>query len=212
MGLSFNPSASSEVDRCKKIFADAIDQMNDLRNSSSNPEVKRMASVAITEAQTAQMWAVKAILAKPMTRLEYNVYRGWALPADENGADRGFLVEYTDGGASNHPAHQGYISWSPKDVFVKAYRPLVGISFGQVIEALKLGLKAARTGWNGNGMWITYVPETAYEIPGLASPMRDRPFGLELRPFFAMKTPDEHLVPWVPSISDCLAEDWSIVQ
>jgi hypothetical protein len=35
--------------------------MNALRNSSDNPDVKRMASVAITEAQTAQMWAVKAI-------------------------------------------------------------------------------------------------------------------------------------------------------
>lgn len=38
-----------------------FDQMNDLRTSSSSPEVKRMASVAITEMQTAQMWAVKAL-------------------------------------------------------------------------------------------------------------------------------------------------------
>jgi hypothetical protein len=30
-------------------------------NPGANPEVKRMASVAITELQTAQMWAVKAI-------------------------------------------------------------------------------------------------------------------------------------------------------
>lgn len=61
VGLSFNPSADSMVDICKTTFSVVIDQMNDLRNSTTNAEIKRMASVAITEAQTAQMWAVKAI-------------------------------------------------------------------------------------------------------------------------------------------------------
>jgi hypothetical protein len=61
VGLAFNPSGDDAVAKCKQIFADAIDQMNELRNSTESSEVKRMASVAITEAQTAQMWAVKAI-------------------------------------------------------------------------------------------------------------------------------------------------------
>ena len=61
VGLSFNPSGDDAVSECKQRFATAIDQMNDLRTSSSSPEVKRMASVAITEMQTAQMWAVKAL-------------------------------------------------------------------------------------------------------------------------------------------------------
>ena len=61
VGLSFNPSGDDAVAQCKQRFADAIDQMNDLRNSASSPEVKRMASVTITELQTAQMWAVKAL-------------------------------------------------------------------------------------------------------------------------------------------------------
>jgi hypothetical protein len=61
VGLTFNPSNDDAVTACKAAFAIAINQMNDLRNSTDNPEVKRMASVAITEAQTAQMWAVKAI-------------------------------------------------------------------------------------------------------------------------------------------------------
>ena len=54
---------------------------------------------------------VKMIQAKPMNRLEYNEYRGWQLPVDENGSDEGFSVEYLDGGASHHPNHKGYISW-----------------------------------------------------------------------------------------------------
>lgn len=61
VGLTFNPSNNAEVDACKRGFATVIDQMNDLRAKCMNPDVARMASVAITEAQTAQMWAVKAI-------------------------------------------------------------------------------------------------------------------------------------------------------
>ena len=61
VGLNFNPGQSHEVHKCKKEFADVIDRMNYLREQSQDPEVKRMASIAITEAQTAQMWAVKAI-------------------------------------------------------------------------------------------------------------------------------------------------------
>ncbi len=61
VGLSFNPGGNSEVEACKREFAAVIDRMNNLRDTTENPEVRRMASVAITEAQTAQMWAVKAI-------------------------------------------------------------------------------------------------------------------------------------------------------
>lgn len=61
VGLTFNPSNDDAVAQCKAEFSAAIDRMNDLRNSTDNAEVKRMASIAITEAQTAQMWAVKAI-------------------------------------------------------------------------------------------------------------------------------------------------------
>ena len=61
VGLTFNPSNDDGVARCKAEFARVIDRMNNLRSSTDNVEVKRMASVAITEAQTAQMWAVKAL-------------------------------------------------------------------------------------------------------------------------------------------------------
>ena len=61
VGLPFNPSGDDAVTRCKMHFANTIDQMNELRNTTESPEVKRLASVAITEAQGAQMWAVKAL-------------------------------------------------------------------------------------------------------------------------------------------------------
>lgn len=61
VGLSFNPSGDDAVTQCKQGFANEIDRMNDLRNSTNSSEVRRLASVAITELQTAQMWAVKAL-------------------------------------------------------------------------------------------------------------------------------------------------------
>lgn len=64
VGLDFNPSSFVEVDECKKSFAETIDNLNNLRLHTENPEVKRLASIAITEAQSAQMWAVKALTYK----------------------------------------------------------------------------------------------------------------------------------------------------
>jgi len=63
----------------------------------------------------------KIIKATPMNRLDYTSYRGWGLPEDEDGADEGYLVEYTDGGKANDQRHAGYISWSPKAQFDAAY-------------------------------------------------------------------------------------------
>ena len=62
VGLTFNPSADDAVAQCKALLAVAIDQMNDFRNApTTTPEAKRLASIAITELQGSQMWAVKAL-------------------------------------------------------------------------------------------------------------------------------------------------------
>lgn len=66
----------------------------------------------------------KRLHATPMTRGEYNSYRGWENPAGENPADAGYLVEYQDGGKANDSRHAGYISWSPADVFERTYKPV----------------------------------------------------------------------------------------
>lgn len=59
VGLSFNPSGDPAVHECKLAFAKLIDQMDALREAEGGRA--RLASVAITELQTAQMWAVKAL-------------------------------------------------------------------------------------------------------------------------------------------------------
>jgi hypothetical protein len=67
---------------------------------------------------------VKIVNAKPMSRGVYVQLRGWDLPGDEDPADAGYLVEYTDQQRSNVTGFQGYVSWSPADVFMAAYSPL----------------------------------------------------------------------------------------
>ncbi|MEN9885660.1 MAG: hypothetical protein RL758_238 [Pseudomonadota bacterium] len=60
-GVSFNPGGNVSVALVKQEFANLVDNLNLRRQEATDPEVKRMLSIAITEAQTAQMWAVKAI-------------------------------------------------------------------------------------------------------------------------------------------------------
>jgi len=60
-GVSFNPGGLPVVAAIKQQYADLVDRLNALRDITSNPEEKRMLSIAITEAQTSQMWAVKAV-------------------------------------------------------------------------------------------------------------------------------------------------------
>lgn len=60
VGLTFNPSGDPVVQSIKEGYARQIDEMHSLRLRSESQEVKRLTLIAITEAQTAQMWAVKA--------------------------------------------------------------------------------------------------------------------------------------------------------
>lgn len=60
VGLDFNPSGDPKVIELKKHYAAIIDILDEDRGSNRD-ERARLASVAITEAQGAQMWAVKAV-------------------------------------------------------------------------------------------------------------------------------------------------------
>lgn len=60
VGLTFNPGGSAVVHTIKTLYAAVIDELNTARNAATSPEAKRQYSVAITEAQASQMWAVKA--------------------------------------------------------------------------------------------------------------------------------------------------------
>lgn len=63
VGLSFNPGGDKEVEEIKRLYAEIIDRLDRYRNNTTSDwgEHIRLTSIAITEAQGAQMWAVKAI-------------------------------------------------------------------------------------------------------------------------------------------------------
>lgn len=57
---------------------------------------------------------VKILDAEPCTFGDYISRRGWVIPPNENPAKPGFYVRYPD----------GYVSWSPAEIFRAAYRPI----------------------------------------------------------------------------------------
>ena len=155
----------------------------------------------------------KLISAEPMTRAAYSVFRGWELPADENGTDEGYLVEYLDGGKPNTNTHAGYVSWSPKEQFDNAYRKTSGLSFGLAVEALKKGLMVARTGWMGKGMFLFLVAGSTIKV-NRAPLLEIYMHGTEIsyQAHIDMKTADGTIVPWLASQTDVLSDDWCIIE
>lgn len=155
----------------------------------------------------------KVVHATPMNRKDYNTYRGWQVPADENPQDEGYLVEYADGGKSNHPRHVGYISWSPKDVFERAYGDITdgNMSFGDALIALKAGMKVTRENWNGKNMFLFLVQGSTFKV-NRAPLLGIYPEGTEInyRPHIDMRTANGEIVPWVASQSDILENDWRL--
>ena len=161
----------------------------------------------------------KIVNMTPMNRSEYNIFRGWELPADENGSDEGYLVEYLDGGKPNTPHYAGYVSWSPKKQAEDAYRQVDGMTFGLALEALKKGLRVARSGWNGANQFVVcmpalYLPPFNSQAPWAKVNDRtaehigeDTP--LDSQPYLALKNAQGKWQPgWVPSMGDLFAEDW----
>jgi hypothetical protein len=75
-------------------------------------------------------------------------------------------------------------------------------SFSSALSLLKStpgpnGAKVAREGWNGKGMHIQLQRPDEHSKMTL--------------PYIYMKTVDGHLVPWLASQTDLLAEDWMVV-
>ncbi len=148
---------------------------------------------------------VKLIEAEPMKLGAYNEFKGWQIPADEDPEREGYRVVYPD----------GYISWSPKEIFEEAYRQLDKLTFGLAVEALKKGHKLARRGWNGRGMFVVYQKGYPQGIP--SNKQTAEAWGMNegdlfiCQPYLQIKNVDGSHSMWVPSINDVLAEDWEII-
>lgn len=85
--------------------------------------------------------------------------------------------------------------------------------FSWALAWLKNGKRLARTGWNGNGMFVFLVPGSRFFVnrhPLLGIYPEGTPINYHAH--IDMKTVDGTIVPWVASQTDLLAEDWEIVE
>lgn len=149
----------------------------------------------------------KIIEAEPAYRVDGKTVQPTTWPVPEGSkAEEGYAVRYPD----------GYMSWSPKDVFEEAYRRTDNLTFGLAIEAAKKGAKITRLGWNGKGMWVVYRTGYPEGIPCNENTAKavGIPEGslFKVRPYLQMKCVDGSFQMWLASQSDILADDWAIVE
>ena len=86
------------------------------------------------------------------------------------------------------------------------------LNFGDALKALKEGKGVARTGWNGKGMFVYLVPASSYlALTKVAKNYFGENTYVPYNAYFAIKNTNETVSTWVPSVNDCLAEDWEIV-
>ena len=88
------------------------------------------------------------------------------------------------------------------------------MNFGQALKALKEGKKVTRSGWNGKGLFVVYQKAYPNGIP--CNKQTAEAWGLnegdtfKCEPYFQINTVSGSHAMWVPSIGDCLAEDWEL--
>ena len=96
------------------------------------------------------------------------------------------------------------------------------MKYGAVITSLESGLRCARKGWNGKGMFIYLTSGSITPVSALKEETKNRLFGdkipdgiiaVNINSHIDMKTADGSItVGWVPSQVDQLADDWEVIE
>lgn len=151
-----------------------------------------------------QYIGTKMIQAEPATREEFAAVKRNA--ADQPGTLKKPIDPMEDGYMVIYP--DGYISWSPKTVFEKAYRPTSGMNFGLAIEAMKAGKSVARSGWNGKNQHIELATAISYKnLGGVVVNVEHDAIGNQAIAFCGTSGVQ---MGWLASQADMLADDWEI--
>ena len=147
-----------------------------------------------------QYIVTKIIKAEPAYRVDGKVFvKANIVPCGYKIED-GYKVVY----------HDGYESWSPKDVFEASYRETSGMSFGLAIEAAKMGKRIARAGWNGKNQYVELASCISYKnSAGEIVNVEHDAIGNKALAFVGTSGVQ---MGWLASQADMLADDWKIVE
>lgn len=124
----------------------------------------------------------KLIKSETCTVKEFNKIRPLYYSGE---CQEGYRVEYED----------GYISWSPKDVFEKAYRKNGELTFGQALDEVKQGRGMRLTQWKEDVVIRAQFPDEHSKMTAPYLYVESR-FGR---------------VPWKETMIELFAENWEIV-
>lgn len=143
----------------------------------------------------------KIIEAEPAYKVDGKTVQptDWPVPEGSK-AEEGYAVRYPD----------GYMSWTPKEVFEEAYRQTDAMPFGLAIEAVKKGKRISRAGWNGKGQYVELATGIGYVGPdGKTVNAEHAAIGNKALAFVGTSGVQ---MGWLASQADMLAEDWQIVE
>lgn len=123
--------------------------------------------------------------------------------------------------SSNLTIEDGYMfTASPEDKypqymsdadFNKMCRSAEDMTFGDALEAIKLGERVARKGWNGKEMYVFLAHEPDFVTDADISAFDQ--LEVEVGDMLVMKTAQNSFQPgWLASQTDMLADDWYIVE
>lgn len=106
--------------------------------------------------------------------------------------------------------------WEIMDEEYKADLDIHTFRFGEALQLLKQGKRLTRRGWNGKGLFVVYQKGYPQGIP--CNKQTAEAWGLKegelfkCEPYLQISTVDGSHAMWVPSIRECLADDWILAE
>lgn len=105
--------------------------------------------------------------------------------------------------------------WEVIDIADVSDLNITTFTFGEALSNLKRGKKVARKNWNGKGMFVVYqkgypngIPSNKQTVDAWGMQEGDL---FKCNPYLQIRCVDGSHTMWVPSINDCLSNDWTIV-
>ncbi|VWB70262.1 hypothetical protein BLA6863_03294 [Burkholderia lata] len=90
---------------------------------------------------------------------------------------------------------------------------VVSGDFGFALDQLRRGCRVARHGWNGKGLFVYLVPPASYPVQtGAAKAHFGEGSIVPYNAYLAIKNVNDTVSTWVPSVNDCLADDWFVIE